>query len=108
MLLRSSRRTRPLPLGYLFTSLLEAVKRLQPDFEPTERRKLEPSVLAPELKTKPFLPTWRRRRDDGGEAGQSLVEYALVLALIAIVAIVALVFIGEQASRVLQSIGESI
>jgi len=40
--------------------------------------------------------------------GQGLAEYALILALIAIVAIVALLFLGDQISRILNHIGESV
>ena len=45
-----------------------------------------------------------RRTDDG----QGLAEYALILALIAIVAIVALLFLGEQVSGTLSTVGDSI
>jgi pilus assembly protein Flp/PilA len=45
------------------------------------------------------------RRDD---EGQGLAEYALILALIAIVAILALVFLGNQVSTILSTIGTSI
>ena len=45
------------------------------------------------------------RRD---EQGQGLAEYALILALIAIVAIVALIFLGNQVSTILSTIGGSI
>ena len=47
----------------------------------------------------------RMARDD---EGQGLAEYALILALIAIVAIVALLFLGEQVSEVLSTVGSSI
>lgn len=40
--------------------------------------------------------------------GQGLVEYALILSLIAIVAIAALVFLGGQISSILNSIGQSV
>lgn len=40
--------------------------------------------------------------------GQTLAEYALVLALIAIVAIVGLLFLGAQISGILFSIGQSV
>lgn len=40
--------------------------------------------------------------------GQGLVEYALILALIAVVAIVALLFLGGQIAAILSSIGESV
>jgi pilus assembly protein Flp/PilA len=42
------------------------------------------------------------------EEGQGLVEYALILALIAIVAIVALLFLGGQVSTILSTVGGSI
>ena len=43
----------------------------------------------------------------GDESGQGLVEYALILALIAIVAIVALIFMGSQVSDKLSIIGNA-
>ena len=42
------------------------------------------------------------------ERGQGLVEYALILALIAIVAIVALIFMGGQVSKILSNVGHSV
>ena len=42
------------------------------------------------------------------EDGQGLAEYALILALIAIVAIVALIFLGNQVSTILSTVGTSI
>jgi pilus assembly protein Flp/PilA len=45
------------------------------------------------------------RRD---EEGQGLAEYALILALIAIVAIIALIFLGNQVSSILSTVGKSI
>ena len=50
-----------------------------------------------------FLAAVRRR-----EHGQGLAEYALILALIAIVAIVALIFLGNQVSTILSSVGTSV
>jgi pilus assembly protein Flp/PilA len=44
----------------------------------------------------------------GEEQGQGLVEYALILVLIAIVAIVALVFIGNTLSTTLSRVGNSV
>jgi Flp pilus assembly pilin Flp len=40
--------------------------------------------------------------------GQSLVEYALILALIAVVAIVGVAFLGQTVLRVLSDLGSSI
>ena len=42
------------------------------------------------------------------DEGQGLAEYALILALIAIVAIVALIFLGNQVSQILSTVGDSI
>jgi pilus assembly protein Flp/PilA len=42
------------------------------------------------------------------EEGQGLAEYALILALIAIVAIIALIFLGQQVSKQLSTVGVSI
>lgn len=41
------------------------------------------------------------------EDGQGLAEYALILALVAIVAIVALIFLGDQISRIINAVGDS-
>jgi pilus assembly protein Flp/PilA len=46
----------------------------------------------------------RSRRDDG----QGLAEYALILALIAIIAIIALIFLGNQVSTILSTVGSSV
>ena len=45
---------------------------------------------------------------DRDEEGQGLAEYALILALIAIVAIIALIFLGNQVSQILSTVGNSI
>jgi pilus assembly protein Flp/PilA len=45
------------------------------------------------------------RRD---EEGQTLVEYGLLLALIAIIVIVALLFLGPIVSEIFQNIGENL
>ena len=45
---------------------------------------------------------------DRDEEGQGLAEYALILALIAIVAIVALIFLGNQVSSILSTVGTSV
>ena len=42
------------------------------------------------------------------EDGQGLAEYALILALIAIVAIIALIFLGNQVSGILSTVGASV
>jgi pilus assembly protein Flp/PilA len=42
------------------------------------------------------------------EDGQGLAEYALILALIAIIAIIALIFLGNQVSTILSTVGQSV
>lgn len=52
---------------------------------------------------------WRSRRVVMvAQSGQGLAEYALILALIAIVAIIALIFLGNQVSKILSTVGKSI
>ena len=46
------------------------------------------------------------RKDD--EDGQTLVEYGLLLALIAIIVIVALLFLGPIVSRIFQNVGTNL
>ena len=53
----------------------------------------------------PIRRTWSRGKD---ELGASLVEYALLLALIAVVAIVALGFLGHSVSNTLNNVGSSL
>ncbi len=53
-------------------------------------------------------PFRRRWTEDDQEAGQGLVEYALILVLIAIVAIASLAFFGSAVSGYLSSIGSSV
>jgi len=48
------------------------------------------------------LPSLKR------EEGQTLAEYALILALIAVVVIVAVVFLGDQIKGIFSSIGSQL
>ncbi len=48
----------------------------------------------------------RFRNDD--EEGQTLVEYGLLLALIAIIVIVALLFLGPLVSGIFQNVGSNL
>ena len=48
----------------------------------------------------------RLRRPD--EDGQTLVEYGLLLALIAIIVIVALLFLGPIVSQIFSDVGENL
>ena len=56
-----------------------------------------------------FISTFivaRFHRDD--EEGQTLVEYGLLLALIAIIVIVALIFLGPIVSQIFQNVGKNL
>jgi Flp pilus assembly pilin Flp len=55
--------------------------------------------------SRPAAPSRRRRQI---QAGQGLVEYALILALIAILAIGATVVLGRQVSTTLSTVGAQI
>ncbi len=52
--------------------------------------------------------TWLRTRFADSERGAALVEYALLLALIAVVCIVALTALGDQAADKFSRVGGSI
>jgi pilus assembly protein Flp/PilA len=60
------------------------------------------------LTTYEFLATWLRARFGDDERGASLVEYALLVALIAVVCIAAVTLLGKNASSKLDSVGQSI
>jgi pilus assembly protein Flp/PilA len=53
-----------------------------------------------------LIAQWLRRADD--EEGQTLVEYGLLLALIAIIIIVALIFLGPIISQLFQNVGTTL
>ncbi|MCB0965143.1 MAG: Flp family type IVb pilin [Acidimicrobiales bacterium] len=55
-----------------------------------------------------FLATYLRSRFGQDERGASLVEYALLVALIAVVCIVAVTFLGNSADSKFQEVGSSI
>ncbi|MGD9793398.1 MAG: Flp family type IVb pilin [Acidimicrobiia bacterium] len=52
--------------------------------------------------------TWMRARFGETERGASLVEYALLVALIAVLCIAALRFLSGRVSRGLSSVGSSV
>jgi pilus assembly protein Flp/PilA len=54
-----------------------------------------------------FLATWLRAKFDE-ERGASLVEYALLVALIAVVCIAAITLLGNNASTKFSQVGGSI
>ena len=55
-----------------------------------------------------FLASYLRARFGDDERGASLVEYALLVALIAVVCIVAVSFLGHKASSNFNTVGSSI
>jgi pilus assembly protein Flp/PilA len=54
-----------------------------------------------------FLSAWLQSKTDS-ERGASLVEYALLVALIAVVCILAITFLGDSADTKFNSIGTAI
>jgi pilus assembly protein Flp/PilA len=60
------------------------------------------------LTTFTTLSTYLRARFGDDERGASLVEYALLVALIAVVCIVAVTFLGTSASDKFSKVGSSI
>ena len=55
-----------------------------------------------------FLGTWLRARFGDTERGASLVEYALLVALIAVVCIAAVTLLGSNASSKLDTVADSL
>ncbi|MEN3315419.1 MAG: pilus assembly protein Flp/PilA [Acidimicrobiaceae bacterium] len=55
-----------------------------------------------------MVAPWMRARFGTTERGAALVEYALLLALIAVACIIALTFLGGQASSKFSKVGNSI
>ena len=60
------------------------------------------------ISTYEFLATWLRARFSDSERGASLVEYALLVALIAVVCIVAVTILGNEANSSFESTGQAI
>ena len=60
------------------------------------------------IQTYELFATWLRARFADSERGASLVEYALLVALIAVVCIAAVTVLGKSASNKFESVGTSI
>ena len=60
------------------------------------------------ISTYEFISTWLKARFADTERGASLVEYALLVALIAVVCIAAIGFLGDEASSSFNETGSSI
>src|SRR3954451_3384927 len=69
----------------------------------THREQHQPMITT----TYEFIATWLRARFED-EKGSSLVEYALLVALIAVVCIGAITFLGNSASTKFQNVGNSL
>jgi pilus assembly protein Flp/PilA len=54
-----------------------------------------------------FLSAWLQSKTDS-DRGASLVEYALLVALIAVVCILAVTFLGEEASDKFSNVGSAV
>jgi pilus assembly protein Flp/PilA len=54
-----------------------------------------------------FVSAWLQAKTNS-DRGASLVEYALLVALIAVVCILAITFLGEEASTKFESVGNAI
>jgi pilus assembly protein Flp/PilA len=59
------------------------------------------------LTTFEFVAAWMKAKTES-ERGASLVEYALLLALIAVVCIIAITALGDKASENFDSIADSL
>ena len=57
---------------------------------------------------KHYCAPYLRARFSGSERGASLVEYALLVALIAVICIVAIAFLGTAASSKFSTVGSSV
>jgi len=55
-----------------------------------------------------FFANWLRARFSDSERGASLVEYALLVALIAVVCIVAVRTLGTEADKAFDSVGDEL
>jgi pilus assembly protein Flp/PilA len=60
------------------------------------------------ISTYELIASWMRARFANTERGASLVEYALLVALIAVVCVVAVQVLGEKASSSFSSTGSGI
>ena len=60
------------------------------------------------ISTYEFLATWLRARFSDTDRGASLVEYALLVALIAVVCILAVTFLGRSASSKFSDVGSAV
>ena len=60
------------------------------------------------ISTYEFLSTWLRARFGNTDRGASMVEYALLIALIAVVCIAAIQFLGDKSDDSFSKTGSAI
>lgn len=60
------------------------------------------------ITTYEFLATWLKARFTDSDRGASLVEYALLVALIAVICIIAVTVLGQSASKTFDSTGKAL
>ena len=60
------------------------------------------------ISTYEFLANWLRARFGDSDRGAALVEYALLIALIAVVCIAAIKFLGQEADKSFSETGSAI
>jgi pilus assembly protein Flp/PilA len=84
-----------------------AVRSLKGTQEPVATTAPDPQGASVTLSYE-FLATWLRAKFGDSDRGASLVEYALLVALIAVVCIAAVTLLGKNASSKFDSVGNSI
>jgi pilus assembly protein Flp/PilA len=80
----------------------------EPKLSTTAHRTKEWLVAMSIIDSWQFFVTHLRARLGADERGASLVEYALLVALIAVICIVAIAFLGQSASSKFSTVGSSI
>ena len=60
------------------------------------------------ITTYEFLTTWMRARFSDSDRGAALIEYALLVALIAVVCIIAITTLGTNSNSKFSEIGSSL
>jgi pilus assembly protein Flp/PilA len=55
-----------------------------------------------------YLAGWTRARAHGHQSAQGMVEYGLIIALVAVVAIAGLIILGPKLSDMFSALGSSV
>src|SRR5205085_2644546 len=91
------------PCGLFMTHPLAPIVNHHPGVVPGTPPREQPEMINFDV-----LATWLRARFGNTERGASLVEYALLLALIAVVCIVAVTALGTKAGNKFSTVGSSL